>query len=188
VCGKPFKAYVLLDTADPWLALKLSVSVLPIIYCHDCETTAGVFTYQVRGDGTIEVLAQYAGEKFEDWMQPVGNFWIVLQEMPSMLEELTSRAEAGWYGSAGTALSPVERELVEFVYFPRVGGFHQYGGTPLWVQGKVEQECAVCSGRMTFLLSLDSDTTLGWQFGDVGRLYVFLCSKCTVISALLQCG
>jgi len=202
VCDRALRAYVLLDLSDPRLGIEADRRTLPVFYCHNCETPADLFAYRIAPNGSIQILRQYRGEPFDGWPQPRGEFGIELTPVPDRLNEILLRCPEGWFaykysGPRGRAEPRSDWEAdIEFMEGYDLGpfgpsgraGFHQLGGLPFWLQQPQEVTCPSCSQPMPFLLSLGSDERLGWVFGDWGRLYVFRCSPCSVVAALLQCG
>jgi hypothetical protein len=63
---------------------------------------------------------------------------------------------------------------------------HQLGGSPIWIQSSHWLTCPRCAKMMSFLLQLDTDPSLGIQFGDSGILYSFICKECAVIGNVVQ--
>jgi hypothetical protein len=49
------------------------------------------------------------------------------------------------------------------------------GGWPAWVQDAEWPQCADCAERMVQVVQLESNGSVGHQWGDMGRAYIFLC-------------
>ena len=63
---------------------------------------------------------------------------------------------------------------------------HQLGGNPGWMQCEEIPLCPNCEKEMEFIAQLDTDPGIGLQFADNGRLFVFICTKCKLISTFMQ--
>jgi len=85
----------------------------------------------------------------------------------------------------------------------KLGIRSKLGGEPDWVQYPEVPKCRECKQAMTFIAHIDSmehdephnphgiDALSGKQeyvFGDVGMIYVFMCSSCLGTKSILQCG
>ena len=180
VCRIPFKTYVYLDHNDPRLNIDISI---PILYCHDCETVNDWFFYQIRGTGPV-VIKQYLGEKLMGWPQPHGLRGMRLEVIPTKLGSIAARLNRGYYSGAN-GLSAADDTYLDKEVMSKP--FHQFGGYPVWIQEPVCPLCPVCAERMRFLLFLSSDASIGWQCGDWGILYYYLCSRCRTVGSILQC-
>ena len=185
VCRRSFTTYLTLDLSDRRLGIDSDVPVLSVIYCHGCQTLVEPFFYQIGPGGQIRILQQFQGNTIEGWPTPRGAYAVELKPTPERMYELILRVSDGWaYCSDGL---PLDDQIFLLDYTGAEKAFHQLGGPPFWIQRPVVLECPICTERMDFLLSLGSDDKLGWEFGpDVGRQYVFLCSGCTVIAAVVQ--
>jgi hypothetical protein len=202
VCDRALAAYVLLDLSDPRLGIEADRRFFPVLYCHNCETVADLFAYRIAPNGSIQILRQRRGRVLGNWPLPRGDHGIELAPVPDRLNEILLRCPKGWYfhdyetrrarpGAPAAGAADIDF-MEEFVAGRRtrhgMEGFHQLGGLPLWLQRPQPVTCPRCAQPMPFLLSLGSDERLNWQFGDWGRLYVFLCSPCSVVAALIQFG
>jgi hypothetical protein len=185
VCKRPFTVYMLLDTSDPRLGLDVTRRLLPVLYCHNCETTADVFMYQLMGQDDIRVLHQHQGVQFDDWPRPHGEFGLQFTPIPDRVSEFRLRTPGGWYNSRECNTPEGQAFAEEFLLGDRP--YHQLKGAPFWLQDPRTFQCPECARDMPFLLSMASDSRLGWEFGDGGWLYVFLCTQCAVVACVLQC-
>ncbi len=85
----------------------------------------------------------------------------------------------------------------------KLGLRSKLGGEPDWVQHPEIPRCPECKEQLIFVAQLDSiehdekhnphavDCLSGKQqymFGDVGMIYVFMCSTCMVTKSFIQCG
>ena len=85
----------------------------------------------------------------------------------------------------------------------KLGARSKLGGEPDWVQFPEAPACRECKQPMTFIAQIDSmehddshnphaiDALSGKQqymFGDVGMIYVFMCSSCLATKSIFQCG
>ena len=85
----------------------------------------------------------------------------------------------------------------------KLGLRSKLGGEPDWVQHPQVPKCSACKHPMMFVAQIDSiehdekhnphavDCLSGKQqymFGDVGMIYVFMCSTCMATKSFIQCG
>ena len=64
------------------------------------------------------------------------------------------------------------------------------GGMPDWIHDEEHPTCAECDNLMVFVSQINSDESIHsgsrvLMFGDVGRLYTFVC--CNTVTSIMQC-
>ena len=156
-CNAPLHLLATLDTQDPDLAVKRKPQRwLNILSCLNCDSYASPLFWK-REDDVFELIHQERGQSFG--------------EFPRFLEARELR------------LAHVEPQQVGGdIRSPR----HRVGGAPDWIQGECVPVCPACDIDMTFVAQIDTDDGLGFQFGDDGILYAFICEKCGIMSSFAQ--
>ncbi len=159
-CRKPAHLLLTVDIEDPLLdELSAGTRFLPVVHCLNCQVNSSPFSIR-RDGGSWKVLEQEVNQPFHDF--------------PDYFEERQI-----------TVISPSDHVAQrETQGRPK----HKFGGTPDWIQAAEDPNCPACGKSMRFLAQLDTDPSVGLQFGDDGLLYSFVCVTCLVISSLIQSG
>jgi uncharacterized protein YwqG len=168
-CNTHLQLLVQLDTRDPKLkSYDFNIPFVYIYFCDGCDTRWDPMYYLIK-PGTVEIVKQSEGDKWELPNTVYPEFPIQLKPMSKEDLELTRR---------------------EYNQLSGNGKFHRLCETPIWVQYKKSVRCPRCKQRMQFLGQLDSDTARDREddlmFGDCGALYIHRCIECGILSTFIQ--
>ncbi|MBN2132496.1 MAG: DUF1963 domain-containing protein [Sedimentisphaerales bacterium] len=155
-CATPLHLLATIDLTDPSLGFPGIGE--PILRIAACLNCDAITSplFLSYAGGGLRVLHQDAGQRFGD--------------LPRILTEQDVKLE------------PNRQSLDEKEDTPR----HQLGGSPTWIQGIEAPSCIECGNAMPFIAQLDTDRSVGMQFGDDGILYVFICTSCRVLASFAQ--
>ena len=195
----PHTVCLVLDLSDPRIQLDIPVPRIPILFRFP-GVGNGWLSYRLQPDGTVTIVRVPSGVPLAPWAirwvlsSPRGNCGLSLEPIPERLHNIFHlepipeglqgsllRSKWSWYARR-SALPEADVQYVEeeLGYFGN--GFHQLGGTPGWIQGRLQRLCPDCRRPMDFLLSLGSHDKLGWEFPEYGRLYALICEKCSCVT------
>lgn len=170
-CERPMQLFIQLAAADlPAEAPRFGDGVLQLFYCAsseplcevDCEAFAP-FSKSVLARVVDPANAVEPSSRPDEPFPPrriVG--WERIDDYPSWSEV-----------SEDVELSDAEYEELGATY---PGSGDKLGGWPAWQQDEEYPECTECDQPMRYLLQIDSDDNLPYQFGDIGTGHLAQCS------------